>query len=172
MRLLRLNPSCPEMQSNDTFEANEVITLVRIHMSTVLTNEFPHLCVCSTCVSAIFKKCGTAASSPASGPSPTLAARPSSPFLAPCRRFIQRSGLHPSLFTRRRTWVDYSNVWICIIFFRWVKLECSAVVLQDWPKMWRKLASRWTRGIRPISYITMKTSNLFTERTKLAMFMC
>lgn len=30
----------------------------------------------------------------------------------------------------------------------------------DWRRTWRKLASRWTRGIRLILYITMRTSNL------------
>lgn len=48
---------------------------------------------------------------------------------------------------------------MCIIFFRWVKWESSAADHLDWPRTWRKLASRWTRGIRPILYITMRTSN-------------
>lgn len=46
-----------------------------------------------------------------------------------------------------------------VISCRWVKLVCSAVDHLDWPRMWRKLVSRWTRGIRLTSCITMRTSN-------------
>lgn len=48
---------------------------------------------------------------------------------------------------------------VYIIFCRWVKLACSAAGHLEWPRTWRKRASRWTRGIRPILYITMRTSN-------------
>lgn len=36
----------------------------------------------------------------------------------------------------------------------------SAADHLDWPRTWRKLARKWTRGIRPILYTTTRTSNL------------
>jgi len=48
----------------------------------------------------------------------------------------------------------------CITICRWVNSVSSAADHLDWPRTWRKLARRWTRGIRPISCITMRTSDL------------
>lgn len=131
------------------------------------------VCVCSMCVSVTSKKCGTAVSSPAYDPSPTLGVRPSSPSSAHCRKFTQRSvhfpllqllcdclKLCPGLQSVAEELFQHLNIKLCSI--RWLKLACSAAGRPDWPKTWRKLVSRWTRGIRPISSITTRTSNLFS----------
>lgn len=49
---------------------------------------------------------------------------------------------------------------ICIFFCRWIKLGFSAVDRRAWPRTWRNLARKWTRGIKPILYITMRISEL------------
>lgn len=59
-------------------------------------------------------------------------------------------------------WINYVNFEIYNIFCRWVKLVYSAVDHLDWPRMWRKPASRWTKGIKPILCITMRTSKWTT----------
>lgn len=154
------------------YEWSQTAPLILDHLKT--TNDPSPLSLChvnSMCVSATFRRCGIAVSSLACGPSPTSAVHPWCPFSAHYRKFTLRSVLHPYSFTScfsetlpsSLAWtkfIHYFNIKICFIFYRLVKSVYSAVDHLDWPRMWRKLASRWTRGIRPILNITMRTSNL------------
>lgn len=116
-------------------------------------------CVVSMCASATFRRCGTAVSSPACGPSPTSAVRRLCPFSARCRKFTLRL-VHPLQLPPvclGPAWTKPLVLTSTFIPCRWEKSACSAADRPDWPRTWRKLVRKWTRGIRPILNITMRT---------------
>lgn len=124
------------------------------------------VCLLSMCVSVTSKRCGTAVSSLACGPSLTLAVHHLCPFLTLYRKFILRSAfvdVFHLFLAHTHHWNKNSfNSEMCTFFFcRWVKWAYSAADHQDWPKMWRKHVSRWTRRIKLILFITMRTSSCF-----------
>lgn len=62
----------------------------------VLMSDLVSVLFCSTCVSATFRRCGTAVCSRACAPSHTSVDLLLCPSSAPCRKFTLRSALHPS----------------------------------------------------------------------------